>query len=243
MLHIPQFTDIPTIHSLYLQSLATAHASSPIKADDKVNTALDSKVEREELWQRKFSIVIYCENKPKHVTDTIDLAVQNLPKVKKTITKSVKEEINDTYMSHIKPLLCQGHFFRLKEFELSDTTWKSYMFNLPRNTVKFLLISVLDTLPTNSNLMRWEKRSNSKCELCSHHDTLLHTLNNCPTVLKNGRYPWRHNSVLSHIFTIAHNLSKETDWIIHSDLPAWSQQQMWYLYRHLCYNTDTRHCN
>ncbi len=49
---------------------------------------------------------------------------------------------------------------------------------------------------------------------------MLHTLNNCPTLLKDGRYTWRHNSVLSHIFTLAQNLSKETDWIIHSDLPA-----------------------
>ncbi len=64
------------------------------------------------------------------------------------------------------------------------------------------------------------KRSNSKCELCSHHETLLHTLNNCLTMLKDGRYTWRHNSVLSHMFTLAQNLSKETDWIIHSDLPG-----------------------
>ncbi len=78
-------------------------------------------------------------------------------------------------MSHIKTLLCQGHFFRLEEFEHSDTTWKSYMFNLPRNTVNILLNPVLDTLPTNSNLMRWVNRSNSKCELCSYHDTLLHS--------------------------------------------------------------------
>ncbi len=91
------------------------------------------------------------------------------------------------------------------------------MFNLPRNTVKFLLNSIIDTLPTNSNLMRWGNRSNSKCELCSHHDTLLHTLNNCSSMLKDGRYTWRHNSVLIDMFTLAQTLSKETDWIIHSD--------------------------
>ncbi len=132
---------------------------------------------------------------------------------------SIKREINDTLMFHYV-LLCQDHFFRLDEFELLDTTWKSYMFNLPKNTVKFLLNSVLDNLPTNSNLMRWGKRSNSKCEQCSHHDTLLHILNNCPAMLKDGRYTWRHNSVLSHMFTLAQNLSKETDWISHSDLPG-----------------------
>ncbi len=96
VLHILPFTDIPTIHSLCLQSHSIAHASSHLKADDKFNTALESKVECEEVWERKFSTVIYCENKLKHVTDTIDLTVQNLPKVIKTITKSIKEQINDT---------------------------------------------------------------------------------------------------------------------------------------------------
>ncbi len=56
VLHIPPFTDIPTIRSLYLQLQATNHASSRIKADDRVNIALDSKVEYEDIWQRKFSI-------------------------------------------------------------------------------------------------------------------------------------------------------------------------------------------
>ncbi len=74
VLLMPPFTNIPTICSLYLHSHATAHASSHIKADDKVNTALDSNVEHEDIWQRKFSIVIHCENKLKHVTDTIDLS-------------------------------------------------------------------------------------------------------------------------------------------------------------------------
>ncbi len=124
--------------------------------------------------------------------------------------------------------------FRLEEFELSDTTCKSYMFKLPRNTVKFLLNSV----PV---VMRWGKRSNSKCELCSHHDTLLYTLNNCPTMLKDGMYTWRHNSVLSHMFTLAQNLSKETDWIIHSDLPGHNNKSgISTVPTDIC---DTRHCH
>ncbi len=55
VLHISPLIDIPTIHSLYIQSHATAHASFCIKADDKINTALDSKVECKEVWQRKFT--------------------------------------------------------------------------------------------------------------------------------------------------------------------------------------------
>ncbi len=43
--------------------------------------------------------MIHCENKLKHASDTIDLTIQNLPKVKKTITMSIKEKINDTWIS------------------------------------------------------------------------------------------------------------------------------------------------
>ncbi len=37
--------------------------------------------------------------------------------------------------------------------------------------------------------------------------------------VKGRRYAWRHNSVLTHMFSLAQNLSKETDCIIHSNLP------------------------
>ncbi len=66
----------------------------------------------------------------------------------------------------------------------------------------------LYTLQTNSNLMRMGKRSNYKSELCSHHETLLHTVNNNPTISKDGRYTWKHNNVLSHMFTFVLNLCK-----------------------------------
>ncbi len=39
-------------------------------------------------------------------------------------------------------------------------------------------------------------------------------------MLKDDRYTWRHNSVLSPLVILAQNLSKETDWIIHSILPG-----------------------
>ena len=38
----------------------------------------------------------------------------------------------------------------------SDMIWKSYMFNLKKGTLKFLLHSCLDNLPTQTNLLQWE---------------------------------------------------------------------------------------
>ena len=37
------------------------------------------------------------------------------------------------------------------------------------------------------------------CPLCSNHGTLEHILNFCSVSLTQGRYTWRHNSVLNHI--------------------------------------------
>ena len=39
----------------------------------------------------------------------------------------------------------------------------------------------------------------SVCPLCSNHGTLEHILNFCSVSLTQGRYTWRHNSVLNHI--------------------------------------------
>ena len=59
VLHRPVFLDIPSVRSLYLQCHATAHASSRIKADETVNTALTSKFNREKSWTSKFSTAIF----------------------------------------------------------------------------------------------------------------------------------------------------------------------------------------
>ena len=39
----------------------------------------------------------------------------------------------------------------------------------------------------------------SVCPLCSNHGTLEHILNFCSVSLRQGRFTWRHNSVLNHI--------------------------------------------
>ena len=53
-----------------------------------------------------------------------------------------------------------------KHLEKSYMIWKSYMFNLKKGTLKFLLNSCLDTLPTKSNLLQWGKSASDLCRLC-----------------------------------------------------------------------------
>jgi hypothetical protein len=47
----------------------------------------------------------------------------------------------------------------LLQAESEGITWKSYVWNLPRDVLKFALNTSIDTLPTFTNLKRWGKRA------------------------------------------------------------------------------------
>ena len=83
--------------------------------------------------------------------------------------------------------------------------------------MKFMLNSFLDSLPTKNNLSRWGKRTNIKCDLCGYKETLHHVLNNCKTMLDQGRYTWRHNSVLRIILDTLSDVS-DPSWKFFCDL-------------------------
>ena len=60
----------------------------------------------------------------------------------------------------------------------------------------FLLRSVYGLLPSPANLCRWGLTRDPKCSLCDKPGTLEHVLSSCSTSLTQGRYRWRHDSVL-----------------------------------------------
>ena len=195
VLHSPNFTSIKTVRHLYQESQACAYVSSRLKADALVNTALDSRLEREKTWTRKKSIIVENENILKKIKNKEDLT-----KAKKETKSIIRNEIKEKWNDKVKSLTLQGQFLEILESSRSDINWKSLMHNLPRNILQFFLNCAIDTLPTNSNLVRWNKRSSPACNLCRNKETLLHTLNNCTVMLNQGRYSWRHNSVLMKLY-------------------------------------------
>jgi virulence-associated protein VapD len=96
-----------------------------------------------------------------------------------------------------------------------DITWKSIMYNLPRNILQFAVKASIDVLPTNANLRRWGKRSNSKCIHCGGNETLHHVRNNCKSTLE--RLKWRHDSILN--FITSKIKSSTNSFKVFSDLP------------------------
>ena len=78
----------------------------------------------------------------------------------------------------------------------------SFIWSVPSGVAKFAVNAGLNTLPTADNLKRWGKRTSDICTVCvlNRKQTLSHVLSYCNAALEQGRYTWRHNSVLRTIF-------------------------------------------
>ena len=83
--------------------------------------------------------------------------------------------------------------------EQTDPEWKASIYNMKKGTMKFLLNSFINTLPTQNNLKLWGKMFSDKCLNCKNRDSTLHCLNGCSVMLHQGRYTWRHDNILKYI--------------------------------------------
>ena len=102
--------------------------------------------------------------------------------------------------------------------EEEDITWKSIIYAVPRGVLSFACRAATNSLATPDNLLRWGKKTTSRCHLCPQIGTLLHVLNNCSVALNQSRYDYRHNSVLQYIVqTIMDNKKSNID--VYADLP------------------------
>ena len=78
--------------------------------------------------------------------------------VKQDVKCCVLMEANEHSLDHIQSLIMQGRFLELTQLERTDATWQSFIYNLPKGTMKFVLNASINTLPTKDNLCLWGKR-------------------------------------------------------------------------------------
>lgn len=177
-----------------------------MKADGRVLHAFRSKLDREGQWKRK--MVKHGVVQWKNNFETAQEATNSSKweKVKQNIKDLLSSQRSIFWKNYIQPLIVQGNFLKLIESESSDLTWRSIIYNLPRGVLSFAVRSAIDFLPTFNNLKTWGKRTNTACKLCSNKETLQHILNICSTALNQGRFTWRHNSVLSIILSRLHDV-------------------------------------
>ena len=79
---------------------------------------------------------------------------------------------------------------------------------LKKGTLKFLLNSCLDILPTQTNLLQLGKSASDLCKLClqagaelqgRRQETTNYILDGCKVTLHQKRYTWRHNNLIKYI--------------------------------------------
>ena len=169
ILHCPQTLNIPTITQLYRESHATTHSSTRLKGDTTVNDVLDVKLAREGQWTQKKSTAVYSESLFQQASSESSQHLSpktKLNTIKSKVKKFIKEDSERQRAEHAKELIKQGRLIQLLQEMEMDATWKSYLFALPKGTMKFILNSTIDTLPTKTNLKLWGLSGSDKCKLC-----------------------------------------------------------------------------
>ena len=82
-----------------------------------------------------------------------------------------------------------------------DRDWKAAL-NLESDVLwKFKLSATEDQLPTQTMLKRWNYVKKDTCHVCgAAAGSLSHILSRCSRSLNQGRYTWRHDSILLAIY-------------------------------------------
>ena len=128
---------------------------------------------------------------------------------RKVISDTSKEIDGEEHHSRAMQLLVQGHWTRWENYVKHDLSWKSLL-AMPPNLLSFCLNSTYDVLPSPSNLKRWRISSEACCNLCGKKIcTTAHVLSACKTALTQGRYTFRHDSVLRELLAAIKKFSNE----------------------------------
>ena len=100
-------------------------------------------------------------------------------------------------LSRLKTLQLQGRWLEWSGLMNLDLSWQQLIHNWSDKELRFALQATTNTVPTPLNLRRWGHQSvDPSCQLCGRPASLRHILNACPSALNQGRYTWRHDSVL-----------------------------------------------
>ena len=116
--------------------------------------------------------------------------------------REIDEEVN---FSKAVQLQVQGQWTRWSNYTQNNFSW-STLLATPANLISFCIGATYDTLPSPSNLQRWKIITEPACFLCpKKYCTTAHILGACPVALKQGRFTFRHDSVLREIVNSLRN--------------------------------------
>ena len=95
----------------------------------------------------------------------------------------------------------QGHWTNWDNALEKSLTWND-IWHMASLRISFLIRSVNDLLPSNTNLIRWVKKEDPTSTLCNGRQTTKHVLSSCKVALSQGRYTWSHNRVRQELAVV-----------------------------------------
>ena len=120
------------------------------------------------------------------------------------LVKKVVAESEEEYLTRAVQMGVQGRWTAWKELNQRVISWRSLVYGNPR-LYRFCIGATFDTLSSPANLKRWGLESSDECFLCQKQKcTVRHVLSGCKVALAQGRYRYRHDSVLR---VISHHLA------------------------------------
>jgi len=225
IIHYKKTLNIPTITDTYIKGHSRAYFSTWVKGDERTDAAMNNKVTREVQNKKPLKLAALTKARVTEKKQEMGISspiptIETKQKILKLCTKNYQDELDLEHKyatsSKIDTYQKQGDFLKLVSEMEADIAWKSYIYNVPKGTMKFILNASINTLPTLSNLMQWGKSSTDKCPHCSQKETLFHILNGCKTGLDQGRYTWRHDSLVNYLYKVSKTSSLE----VYADLPG-----------------------
>ena len=120
------------------------------------------------------------------------------------LVKKVVAESEEEYLTRAVQLGVQGRWTAWKDLNQRVISWRSLVYGTPR-LIRFCIGATFDTLASPANLKRWGLETSDECYLCHKQKcTVKHVLSGCQVALGQGRYRYRHDSVLR---VISHHLA------------------------------------
>ena len=142
-----------------------------------------------------------------HQTSRAGLGSFHIPEVKENDSKPYRKLITDTIsetdkvdeLANAVQLSVQGQWTKWLNYVKLDLSWKT-MLGTPQPLISFLLQTTFDTLPSPANLSIWHIASENVCFLCNKKICpTAHILSGCNVALSQGRYNYRHDSILNDL--------------------------------------------
>ena len=136
----------------------------------------------------------------------LHIADPTVAEYRSKVTETFAKECEADRVRHASCLARQGVWtkWNVRPFDLS---WENLIYGPGPRVIAFVLNAQINSVCTPDMLKLWGYIDFATCALCGGKQcTLHHLLVNCPFALNQGRYTWRHDSVLQDIERALQNL-------------------------------------